>query len=138
MKKMLMLVFIFVFTTLAFSQQLVEEKAKKIVNKALTHVVLDYGRINIKHGYYKMEYKLVYNGKKISKAEKKVKKTPNMKSGQLLLDFEKELSSKLKSAILDKAEYDKDANIWKVYISLPDVKTDEIKVDGTTGEILSH
>jgi hypothetical protein len=85
-----------------------------------------------------MEYKLVYNGKKISKAEKKVKKTPNMKSGQLLLDFEKELSSKLKSAILDKAEYDKDANIWKVYISLPDVKTDEIKVDGTTGEILSH
>jgi hypothetical protein len=128
--------FIFVFTLPIFAQQITEDKAKEIVKNALTQIVPDYGKIDSEHGYYKMEYKLLLNGKKISEAEKKVKQAPNMKSGQLLLDFEKEISSKIKEATIEKVKYDKDDNKWKVYLNIPGIKIDKIEVNAASGEIL--
>ena len=137
MKKLLLVLFMFVFALPAFTQQITEEKAKEAVKNVLSQIVPDKGKIDNDHGYYEMEYKLLCNGKKISEAEKKVKETPNVKSGQLLLDFEKELKSKIKSATIDRAKYDKDDNKWKVYLNVPGVKVDEIEVNATSGEILS-
>jgi hypothetical protein len=141
MKKLLVLITIFFISAISlFSQDISEAKVKTIVKKALIKTSLDYGRIKIKHGYYKMEYKLVYNGKKIAKAEKKVKLVPNMKISGLLQDFEEELTSKLKSATIEKVEHDSDLNVWRVYIDIkdPEIKISEIKVDGTVGAILAY
>jgi len=137
MKKILLVFFIFVLAVPAFTQQITEEKAKEAVKKALTQVVPDYGKVEIDNGYYELEYKLIYNGKIVSEAETKIKQAPNMKSGQLLLDFEKELKSKIKSATIESAKFDREDNKWEVYLYIPGIKIDEFEVDATTGEILA-
>lgn len=137
MKKLLLAMFIFVFAMPAFTQQITEEKAKEAVKKVLTQVLPDYGKIDSEHGYYELEYKLVYNGKIVSEAEKKVKQDKNMKSGQLLLDFEKELKSNIKSTTIESAKFDRDDNKWEIRLYLPGMRIDEIEVDATTGEILA-
>jgi len=137
MKKILLVFFIFVLAVPAFTQQITEEKAKEAVKKALTQVVPDYGKVEIDNGYYELEYKLIYNGKIVSEAETKIKQAPNTKSGQLLLDFEKELKSKIKSATIESAKFDREDNKWEVYLYIPGIKIDEFEVDATTGEILA-
>jgi len=137
MKKILLVVLMFVLAIPAFTQQITEEMAKETVKKALTQVVPDYGKVEIDNGYYELEYKLIYNGKVVSEAETKIKQAPNMKSGQLLLDFERELKSKIKSATIESARFDREDNKWEVYLYIPGIKIDEFEVDATTGEILA-
>ena len=137
MKKLLLVLFMFLFALPTFSQQITEEKAKTIVQKALPQIMPDYGKVDRDDGYYELEYKLVYNGKTVSEAEKKIKQAPNMKPGQLLLDFEKELKSKIKSATIESTKLDKDDNKWEVRLYIPGIKIDEFEVDASTGEILA-
>lgn len=137
MKKLLLVLFMFVLAMPAFTQQITEEMAKETVKKALPQVVFDYGKVERDNGYYELEYKLIYNGKIVSEAEKKIKQASNMKSGQLLLNFEKELESKIKSATIESARFDREDNKWEVRLYIPGIKIDEFEVDATTGEMLS-
>jgi hypothetical protein len=137
MKKILLVLFMFALAMPAFTQQITEEKAKETVKKALAQVLPDYGKVDRDDGYYELEYKLIYNGKLVSEAEKKIKQAPNMKSGQLLLDFEKELKSKIKSATIESTKFDREDNKWEVHLYIPGIKIDEFEVDAATGEILA-
>jgi hypothetical protein len=76
MKKILLVVLMFVLAIPAFTQQITEEMAKETVKKALTQVVPDYGKVEIDNGYYELEYKLIYNGKVVPEAETKIKQAP--------------------------------------------------------------
>ena len=102
MKKFAIVLLVLVFAIPSFAQKITEDKAKESVKSILSKITTDYGKVDHDKGYYELEYKLVYNGKVVSEAEKKVKQAPNVKSGQLLLDFEKELKSKIKSASIYK------------------------------------
>ena len=137
MKKFAIVLLVLVFAIPSFAQKITEDKAKESVKSILSKITTDYGKVNHDEGYYELEYKLVYNGKVVSEAEKKVKQAPNVKSGQLLLDFEKELKSKIKSASIESAKFDKDDNEWEVKLYLPGMDIDEINVDASTGEIVA-
>jgi len=125
------------FALPSFGQQIKEDKAKETVKNILSKITIDYGKVDHENGYYELEYKLLYNGKIISEAEKKVKQAPNIKPGQLLLDFEKELKSKIKSASIEYTKFDNDDNEWEVKLYLPGIDLDEITVDASTGEIIT-
>ena len=137
MKKFAIVLLVLVFAIPSFAQKITEDKAKESVKSILSKITTDYGKVDHDKGYYELEYKLVYNGKVVSEAEKKVKQAPNVKSGQLLLDFEKELKSKIKSASIESAKFDKDDNEWEVKLYLPGMDIDEINVDASTGEIVA-
>jgi hypothetical protein len=137
MKKFAILLLVLVFAIPSFAQKITEDKAKESVKSILSKITTDYGKVDHDKGYYELEYKLVYNGKVVSEAEKKVKQAPNVKSGQLLLDFEKELKSKLTSASVESAKLDKDDNKWEVKLNVPGIDIGEINVDASTGEIVA-
>ena len=137
MKKFAIVLLVLVFAIPSFAQKITEDKAKESVKSILSKITTDYGKVNHDEGYYELEYKLVYNGKVVSEAEKKVKQASNVKPGQLLLDFEKELKSKIKSASIESAKFDKDDNEWEVKLYLPGMDIDEINVDASTGEIVA-
>ncbi len=137
MKKFAIVLLVLVFAIPSFAQKITEDKAKESVKSILSKITTDYGKVDHDKGYYELEYKLVYNGKVVSEAEKKVKQAPNVKSGQLLLDFEKELKSKLTSASVESAKLDKDDNKWEVKLNVPGIDIGEINVDASTGEIVA-
>ena len=121
MNKFFLFVAVLLFAAPGFSQGVTQQKAESVVKSALLEIMPEYGTVEYEHGYYELEFKLIYNGMIISEAEKDIKKTSTKTAEQLLQEFKGEINKNLPKAVITYAHYDKKDNEWEIQLFVPNM-----------------
>jgi len=135
-KVFLLFAAVLLFAVPGFSQWVTHQEAEDTVKSVLSKIVPAYGTVEDKHGYYELEFKLIYNGMIISGAEKNINKSSEKTTEELLQEFKEELDENLAKAKITHTYYDREDNEWEIQLFLPNIDISDIDIDGTTGRIL--
>ena len=117
------------------AQTVSRSKVERIVKEALQEMTVDYPQIERERGYVEVEFKILYRGMMVSKAERKFRDTTKSDSGYMD-EFKSELIRLLPATQIIYSEYDLEDDEWEVHLYLgPGIDLDKIKVDARTGNL---